>query len=262
MCDLGMGQVCEHQWQPGFHGAGSFAEYVSIPHADVNIVAIPDEISDEVAAALGCRTATAYRAVVSVGAVQPGDQVVVVGCGGVGLSAVMIAAAYGATVTAVDIDAVALDRAIALGASHRVQIEPAADTEVVAGRVRELTDGADVSIDALGSIQSCAIGVASLRPRGRHVQVGLLPPAEVLGRESVPMNLVIGRELQVLGSHGLASTGYADLLFDVAAGRFSPQSLIARTISLDEACAALSDLGRPGASPSGMTIIDPRLTNS
>ncbi|MEI6108554.1 MAG: alcohol dehydrogenase catalytic domain-containing protein, partial [Actinomycetes bacterium] len=59
-CLTGNAQVCLYQWQPGFNGPGSFAEYVRIPQADFNVVALPDSMSFETAAALGCRFATSY----------------------------------------------------------------------------------------------------------------------------------------------------------------------------------------------------------
>ncbi len=101
-CAAGEQQVCEQQTQPGFTHWGSFAELVALRHADVNLVALPDGMPAAVAASLGCRFATAYRAIGVHGRVAPGDAVAVHGCGGVGLSAVMIAAASGARVVAVD----------------------------------------------------------------------------------------------------------------------------------------------------------------
>src|SRR4051794_13698203 len=161
-CARGDGQVCEDQLQPGFTQWGSFAELVALPRADVNLVRLPDDVSADVAASLGCRFATAYRAVAHVAGVQPGETVVVHGCGGVGLSAVMVAVALGARVLAVAPDPVSLAKAEELGA-----------VPATAG----VTD-VDVSIDAYGSPVNLAAGLASLRPRGRHVQVGLLGGAD------------------------------------------------------------------------------------
>ena len=93
-------QICDRQTQPGFTHWGSFAELTAIDWADVNLVALPDGLEFDAAAALGCRFATAYRAVLQVGRVRAGEWLAVHGCGGVGLSAVMIAAAAGARVVA------------------------------------------------------------------------------------------------------------------------------------------------------------------
>ena len=167
-CRAGDAQVCPNQTQPGFTHAGSFAEFVAVRHADFNVVPLPDEIDSVTAAGLGCRFATAYRAVVLQGRVAPGDWVAVHGCGGVGLAAVMIAAAHGAQVIAVDVSAAALDLARAVGAAHAVS-PPSAEA------IQELTDGGvHIGIDALGRASTFADSLAGLRRRGRHVQVGLL----------------------------------------------------------------------------------------
>jgi D-arabinose 1-dehydrogenase-like Zn-dependent alcohol dehydrogenase len=240
-CAAGEHQVCSRQTQPGFTHWGSLAEYVALDAGDVNLVAVPDELDLATAAALGCRYATAFRAVVQIGRVQAGEWVAVHGCGGVGLSAVQIAAAAGARVIAVDVSPAALELACALGAEHAVN--GSADVPAV---VAELTDGgAHVSLDALGAAVTCTNSVRSLRPRGRHVQVGLLPPAQ--GRPEVPMERVIALELQLFGSHGMAAHAYPELLGLIAAGRLDPRRLVTRELTLDDAGAALAEVGsRPG----------------
>jgi alcohol dehydrogenase len=217
------------------------AEYVALDTADVNLVALPDDLDAATAASLGCRFATAFRAVAQVARVRPGEWVAVHGCGGVGLSAVQVAVAAGARVVAVDVSPAALRLAAANGAEHT--LDGGGD---VPATVAELTGGgAHVSLDALGAVRTCENSIRSLRPRGRHVQVGLLPPAQ--GRPAVPMDLVVARELQVLGSHGMAAHAYPELLGLVAAGRLRPQALVTRRLSLDEAGAALAAVGRdPG----------------
>jgi alcohol dehydrogenase len=102
-CNSGNHQVCEHQFQPGFTAWGSFAEYVALDYADTNLVALPEDLDFATAASLGCRFVTSFRAVVDQGRVSPGEWVAVHGCGGVGLSAIMIASAMGANVVAVDL---------------------------------------------------------------------------------------------------------------------------------------------------------------
>jgi D-arabinose 1-dehydrogenase-like Zn-dependent alcohol dehydrogenase len=240
-CAAGEHQVCSRQTQPGFTHWGSLAEFVASDAADVNLVAVPDGLDLATAASLGCRYATAFRAVAHIGRVRPGEWVVVHGCGGVGLSAVQIAAAAGARVVAVDVVPGALELARRLGAEHVV--DGGADVPAV---VAELTGGgAHVSLDALGAPVTCANSIRSLRPRGRHVQVGLLPPEQ--GRADVPMERVIALELQVLGSHGMAAHAYPELLGLIAAGRLNPRPLITRELALDDAGAALAEVGRrPG----------------
>src|SRR6478672_5399688 len=110
-CRNGDAQVCPDQYQPGFTGPGSFAEQVMVPAADTNVVRLPGEVGFVEAAALGCRFATAFRAVQAHGRVRPGQWLAVFGCGGVGLSAVMVGRALGARVVAVDVSAAALEQA-------------------------------------------------------------------------------------------------------------------------------------------------------
>ncbi|MFC1407268.1 MULTISPECIES: zinc-dependent alcohol dehydrogenase family protein [Streptacidiphilus] len=250
-CAAGQQQVCERQTQPGFTHWGSFADYVALDHADVNLVALPEDLSFATAASLGCRFATAYRAVVAHGRVAAGEWVAVYGCGGVGLSAVMIAAASGARVVALDLSPQALDLARSFGAAHCVQVT-ASDVDDPAAVVRELTGGgAHVSLDALGSPPTCAASVRSLRRRGRHVQVGLLPQDAL-----VPMSRVIGLELELLGSHGMAAHAYPPMLDLVGSGVLRPDLLVTAVIPLNAAPAALAAMGRAGGT-GGVTIIAP-----
>ncbi|MFD4244978.1 zinc-dependent alcohol dehydrogenase family protein [Streptomyces sp. NPDC058525] len=253
-CAAGDHQVCARQTQPGFTHWGSFAEYVALDHADVNLVAVPGELSYATAAGLGCRFATAFRAVVAQGRVAAGEWVAVHGCGGVGLSAVMIAAAAGARVVAVDRAPGALELARRFGAAHCVDAARTADT---AAAVREVTGGgAHLSLDALGSPATAAASLDGLRRRGRHVQVGLLPVAA--GGTVLPMERVIGWELEIIGSHGMAAHAYPPMMELVRSGSLRPDLLVTSAIPLDAAPAALAAMGTaPGR---GVTIILPHET--
>ncbi|MET9111284.1 zinc-dependent alcohol dehydrogenase family protein [Streptomyces zhihengii] len=249
-CARGAQQVCERQEQPGFTHWGSFAEYVAVRHADTNLVAVPGEMSFSTAAGLGCRFATAFRAVVGQGRVRPGEWVAVHGCGGVGLSAVMIAAASGARVVAVDVSPGALELARTFGAEVCVDASALPAGAVPEAVHRASGGGAHLSLDALGSPVTCANSVRSLRRQGRHVQVGLLPD-EV----AVPMAPVVALELEILGSHGMAAHDYPAMLAMVASGALRPDLLVTREIGLDAVPAALTALGTaPGA---GVTVIRP-----
>ena len=247
-CHRGDAQVCPDQLQPGFDLPGSFAERVAVPRADPNVVRLPDEVSYAAAAALGCRFATAYRAVVSHGQVQADQWVAVLGCGGVGLSAVMVALARGARVVAVDVRSDALTAARELGAHATID---ASATDSVSAEVRRLTDGgAHVGLDAIGDPVAAATSVESLRPRGRHVQVGLLVADQA--RTALPMDLVVGRELAVLGSHGMPAVDYPELLRLVASGALDPERLVTRRMGLEDAGKALADMSGPG-----ITLVEP-----
>jgi alcohol dehydrogenase len=253
-CLRGDGQVCERQSQPGFTHWGSFAELVAIDRAEINLVRLPDQMSFDVAASLGCRFATAYRAVRQLGRPEPADWVAVHGCGGVGLSAVMIAAAHGARVVAVDISLDALQLARDVGAAETVL---ASDGSNVPAEILDITGGgARVSIDALGSVQTCRNSILSLGTRGRHVQIGLMLGNDQ--RPPIPMSRVISYELELFGTHGLAAHSYPALLFEIEAGVLAPHKLIGRSIDLAEACEALPRMAQqPGV---GITMIHPRVS--
>ncbi|MBD8609262.1 alcohol dehydrogenase catalytic domain-containing protein [Frigoribacterium sp. CFBP 13729] len=245
-CRAGATQVCTRQEQPGFTLAGSWAESVVVPHADVNVIALPDAVGFEAAAALGCRFGTAYHALHDRARVQPGEQVAVFGCGGVGLSTIAVAVAAGARVIAVDISPAALERAAALGAEVVPMDEQAVDA------VRTLTGGgAHVALDAYGSRATSTASVRSLRPRGRHVQVGLLLDDEAA--PVIPMGRVIADELELLGSHGISVGEHAAMIADVVAGRLRPEESIGVTIGFDALPGALAAMDHP-ATTAGMMV--------
>ncbi len=247
-CLQGDHQVCAKQRQPGFTHWGSMASHVALDAADINLVRLPDDMSFAIAASLGCRYATAYRAVVQQGRVADGEWVVVHGCGGVGLAAVQIAVAHGAQVVAVDVSPAALVLATSLGAAVTIESRTSRAPSATVRFVHEATDGgAQLSLDAYGSAQTCLDSIACLRPRGRHVQVGLLPGDP----PPVPMARVLSQELELIGSHGLAAHAYPALLDLVASGRLRPDLLVTREISLDEAGEALAQVGQV----SGVTVI-------
>ncbi|SMO68780.1 alcohol dehydrogenase [Thalassovita litoralis] len=238
-CHAGHQQVCHNQEQPGFTHWGSFAEYVAIHQADLNLVALPEDMDFATAASLGCRFATSFRAVVDQGRVGAGQWVAVHGCGGVGLSAVMIANAVGANVIAVDIDDRKLSLAKELGAVATIN-GAAGD---VAEAVIELTrGGAHVSLDALGHPVTCFNSILNLRPRGKHVQVGLMLGEHMTPQ--VPMAKVIGKELEILGSHGMQAHRYGAMLDMIASGKLSPDRLVGDRINIAQAPKALMDMDK------------------
>jgi len=244
-CRAGETQLCDDDYQPGFTGWGSFARYVALPRADLNLVRLPAALGFVEAAALGCRFMTAFAAVCVHGRPAEGDWVAVHGCGGVGLSAVMVAVAARARVAAVDIDAAKLALARDLGAEVTLD---ARDGDPAAAVLEATGGGAQVSLDALGSAATCATSVGSLRKRGRHVQVGLL----LAGERSVPvpMSRVISHELELVGVHGMAVRHYPTLLDAIAAGRLAPSRLVGATVGLEQAgaeLAAMSGFARHGA---------------
>lgn len=249
-CQSGNQQVCQQQFQAGFTHWGSFAQYVSIHYADQNLVRLPDSLDFVTAASLGCRFATSFRAVVQQGRLRGGEWLAVHGCGGVGLSAIMIGRALGARVVAVDINEQKLQKAVSLGADLTLN---SSSVDNVAQAIKSLTGGGvHVSLDALGHPKTCFDSVASLRRRGRHVQVGLLLAEQ--SRPGLPMDIVVAHELEIYGSHGMAAHSYPEMLRMIETGQLRPQELIGQRISLAESIDALIHMDQ--FSEIGVTVID------
>lgn len=249
-CLSGNQQICDHYFQPGFTAWGSFAEYVALPYADVNLVRLPEALDFVDAASLGCRFVTAFRAVVIRGRVGGGDWVSVYGCGGVGLSAVMIANALGANVIGVDINPDALKLARSVGAVHTLN---AREVDDIPAAIHELTHGGThVSLDALGNRETSRNSILSLRKRGRHVQVGLMLADD--SNAPLPMAEVIARELVLLGSHGMQAHNYPQLLDMVLAGKLQPKKLVSRTVPLEDGIHILETMDT--FQHSGVAVID------
>ena len=237
-CQRGNQHICDRQFQPGFTGWGSFAEYVAVRYANGNLVPLPDGMTSVAAAAMGCRLGTAFRAVSAQGGVRPGNWVAVHGCGGVGLSAVMVARALGARVIAVDIRAEPLELAKRLGAEATLD---ASSPDDVAAAIHDLTHGgADVSLDALGSVATFTNSVLSLRKRGRHVQVGLLAEQDAI--PAAVIQRLIAWELEIVGSHGIQAHAYSGMFDLIRAGKLDPSLLVERTMALDDAPHELASL--------------------
>lgn len=244
-CAAGQAQVCPQQTQPGFTHPGSFAELVAVRAADFNLVRLPGTVDFVTAAGLGCRFATAYHALTTQSQLAAGEWLVVVGCGGVGLSAVLLGAALGARVIAVDPSEAARNRAAELGAEVTLaQADPEQLCSLTGG-------GAHVTMDALGSGPVVDAALHSLRPRGRHVQVGLM-----LGDHAaapLPWGLVVARELVVAGSHGMAAVDYPAMLQLIADGTVDPGRLVGRIVGLDRAGVELMAMDAPAPS-AGITV--------
>jgi alcohol dehydrogenase len=247
-CVTGNQHICDDHFQPGFTDWGSFARYVRIQNADFNLVRLPSSVDFVSAAGLGCRFITAFHGIVNQGRVNDSMFVAIHGCGGVGLSAVMIAAAYGARVIAVDINEENLQKARSFGAAHTID----AAHENVVDKVLEITGGgANLSMDALGSRETSANSIHCLAKKGKHIQVG------ILGSENdIPVSTadLIAKEIELIGSHGMPIADY-ELIFNlIERGKIDLSLLIDRTVRLEDLHQEL--LNMDSYSNSGMVIID------
>lgn len=249
-CNKGQEQICDHYFQPGFTGWGSFAELVKIRYADHNLVRLPDSVSFTTAALLGCRFITAWRGVTARGNVKAGDWVAVHGCGGVGLSAIMIAHAFGANAIAIDIDDEKLIFAKNLGAVYTIN---AKHTENIPAAIKDLAKGGvQISIDALGSHETCRNSILSLRKQGKHIQLGLLAGAEA--NPPIPMSAVISNELEIIGSHGMQAHQYPAMMDMIVSGKIQPQKLLGKIVSLQEGLYELMNMN--SFRGTGVTVIE------
>lgn len=246
-CRLGQHQVCRRQEQPGFTRWGAFAQFCTVPYAEVNATVVPDSVTDEAAALVGCRVSTAYRGVVERGRLAAGEVLAVHGCGGVGLAAVALGRALGATVVAVDISPQALALASALGADVTLDVSGVDD---VGDAVQRATGGAHVSVDCLGHAATARNSVLGLRALGRHVQIGLFPAATA----EFAISRVIRDELEVLGVHGLSASRFRQVLELMREGRLDPSAMITRRVSLSDVPEALPAMGA-FATP-GVTVVN------
>lgn len=254
-CLSGNQQICDDQFQPGSTAWGSFAEYVAIDYAENNLVHLPESVDFVTAASLGCRFATSFRALVDLGRVRGGEWVAIHGCGGVGLSAVMIASAIGARVIALDIKTESLELARSLGAVATINSH---EVSSVVEAVREVSGGGvQLSLDAIGHPQTFHNSIANLRKRGRHVQVGILPPSEK--GPSVPVDQIISHELEIYGSHGMQAHRYPEMMAMIENGQLAPERLIQTTISLQDAVTALPQL--PHNQAAGIKVISMEQAN-
>jgi len=251
LCRAGEPTICDHQYVIGFSGWGAFAEALAVPRADFNLVKLPESLEFTAAAAMGCRLTTAFRGLVDRARLQPGEWLAIHGCGGVGLSAVMIGAALGAQVLAIDVNDEALAMAQRLGANAVLNPGQIGDT---ADAVRDMTGGgAHVSIDALGITATFHNSIRGLRKLGRHVQIG--QPLERHATPEIPLlETVYARQISILGTRGIAASRFSALLGMIAAGRLDPARLITRRIGLEDASAALAAMD--GYTGTGVTVID------
>lgn len=249
-CRDGHQNICDTLITPGVTYWGGYGRYVAAPHADVNLVPLPDGVDFVAAASMGCRYMTAFHAIVDQAKVQAGEWVAVHGCGGVGLSAVQIANALGANVIAVDVS----DEKLAIAKEEGAVATVNASNDEPAGAIAALTGGgAHVSIDALGIAATCRNSIMSVRKRGRHLQIGLTSAAEQ-GEIPVPIDLLVLKEISIVGSLGMQAPHYAGMLRMVESGKLNPGRLVHRRIGLEDVSGVLADMDR--FATVGVTVIE------
>jgi propanol-preferring alcohol dehydrogenase len=228
---------------------GSLAQFVVAPAW--TLVPVPDEVPFDIAAVVTDGVATPFHALRSRGALQAGETVAVVGCGGLGTHAIILARMMGAGfIVAIDVHADARDRALELGAD--MAIDPLADTR--AGRTirQQLGNGVDLALEFVGRADTVATALGTLDTGGRCVVVGVGMEKPVLP----PLLSFVGREHAVIGSFGMDKRDITDLLALIARGRLNLDQSVSARYPLAEINEAL---GRLASKETGLVrlIINP-----
>ena len=220
----------------GNHVNGGYAENIAI--AARHVFPLPEEIPLVEGSIIADALTTPFHAVVRRGQVQPGDWVLVVGCGGIGANIVQIAAALGAQVIAIDKSSSKLDWARRLGASVGLNPE---EQPRVDRLVREVSSGGvQVAFEAVGHASTQELALACLRTGGRLVLVGYSPE-----QMSLNAGRVMFRELEVIGSLGCRPVDYPRVIELVRQGRIRVNELVTHRFPLAEINTAF-DLLRSG----------------
>ena len=224
-------------WILGHLVDGTQAEYVRVPFADTSTYVLPEQVSDESAVLLADILPTSYEVGVRNGRVQPGDTVVVVGAGPIGLAAITTAQFYSPShIVAVDLAQSRLDAAKQFGAD--VVAKTGHDAAVA---VRDLTGGlgADVVIEAVGVPETFELCTTLVRPGGHVANVGVHGKPATLHLEELWIR-------NVTVTTGLVDTSSTPMLLRMlAAGRIDPGRFITHRFALDEMPAAYEVFSRP-----------------
>jgi 2-desacetyl-2-hydroxyethyl bacteriochlorophyllide A dehydrogenase len=246
-CLAGHSEICLNRRAIGIHTDGGLAEYVTVPAR--NLAAVPDGVPLPQAAICTDAVITPFHALTDVGRLAPGESVVLIGVGGLGLHAVQIAKlAGGSPVIAVDTRRAQLERASQAGAD--VVVDAAAESVVEAVLAATAGLGVDVAAEFIGTRATIAQAVECLRIGGRAVVAGLgADPIIVL-----PPTVFVRKQLQLLGSYGATPATLQRVLHLVATARLDLGRSITHTFALDDADAALRTLHEKIGDPQRVVV--------
>jgi 2-desacetyl-2-hydroxyethyl bacteriochlorophyllide A dehydrogenase len=223
-CSGGREQFCVQGKMLGKHLDGGYAEYIAVPAR--NAIPLPDEIPFEHGAVLMCSSATSYHALRKA-RLKAGEVAAIFGVGGLGMSAVQLARAFGALhVYAVDINAQKLQLAATYGATaiNASTTDPIEELQRLTGG-----RGVDVALELIGLPQTMQQAVQSLAPFGRAVIVGIAP-------EPLPLDTyrqLIGKEAEVIGSNDHLLQELPTLIEFARRGVLDLSEVVTRTVPLD-----------------------------
>lgn len=232
-CRKGRPNLCRNLKRLGFEMNGSDAEYVKAPQGSV--VPLPAEIPFDQGAILTDALASMYHCIVKQAQVRPGEKVVLLGIGGMGMQGVQIAHLCGATVLCTSRQDRRLEFALQLGAEATVNTA----REDLASAVRAFTygEGADVVVDSIGASWTMQLAVELLRPGGRAMVVGLMEPTF-----TAPYLNMCVQEKQIIGSRASTKQDVIDVIGQVKAGKLNP--IVSQSFPLDQFQLAFETLGK------------------
>ncbi len=224
-CRTGRENICVNMEMFGNNIDGAYAEYFLAPAKD--IFHLPDEIPLQEGSIIADAISTPFHAIKNRAQVKPGDTVVVLGCGGVGINLVQVAAAVGGSVIAVDISPEKLEWAKKLGAD--ITINPS-DDENWTKSVKKLTGGgADIAIEAIGNPSTIETAFNALRSGGRLVVLGYT-------HKDISLNAgrIMYREMEIVGSLGCRPVDYPKLMELCRLGKIKVKELVTGRFPLDK----------------------------
>jgi D-arabinose 1-dehydrogenase-like Zn-dependent alcohol dehydrogenase len=240
-CNAARTQICAHRQVLGMDRHGAFADFIVVPAA--NLVPVPDSLDSTLAAIATDAVATAFHAARR-GGVGPGRRVAVWGCGGLGLQAVGVVRALGASeIIAVDPRPDARSRAQETGADVACSPEDAAELLRL--------EGADVALEFAGTAEAAAAAVRGLTDGGRAVLVGAGPGA----LDGGSLTAFVMREREVVGSYGSSIDELAEVLAMLADGRLRLPHAIGDVLALEDVALGV-DRVRDGALDGGRIVVD------
>ncbi len=224
-CLSGRGTLCTNQVMVGNHRDGGFAEHVAVPERFV--FRLPEGVPLQEAAIISDAISTPYHAVVNRAQVKPGENVVIFGCGGVGLATVQMASVAGGNVIAVDIFDEKLEMAKRLGAVATINSKGHED---VAKAIRKMTGGgADVAMEVIGYPPTIEAAFNAVRWGGRVIVVGFT------GKDiTINAGRMMFREVEMKGSLGCGLQDFPVLINLVKGGKLKVKELVTHRYPLEE----------------------------
>jgi len=226
-CRSGRDNRCVRPEILGMTRQGAIAEYIALPARA--LIRLPKEVPEVVAAIAADAIATPFHAVVTVGQLRPGETVVVIGAGGVGVHAILIARMSGAShIVAVETDAAARDLALAVGAD--AVFDPRAH-DAPAKELRKIVRHAGLVVECVGREETVELAFSVVGPGGRVVVAGV-----GTARPKLPALLQLaGNEIAILGSFGSTKSEIETVLQLIVTGRLDVSRSVSRSLPLAEA---------------------------